>query len=525
GEGTDTVNSSVTFVLGADVENLALTGSAAIDGTGTDSNNRLTGNGAGNRITTGAGNDTVSAGDGNDVIVSADDLTALDQIDGGKGTDRLLLDGDYSGGLVFGATTVVNVEKFELAAGNSYNLTLGDATNNAGLIVDGSALGSGETLALNGAAETKAALTAFGGAGDDTITGGGGSDAIEGGQGADSLTGGAGVDTVSYAHSGAGVIVDLTDNSKNAGGDAAGDTLSGFENVTGSAFDDGITGDKNNNVLTGGAGNDTIVAGAGNDTALGGDGNDTLDLGNNLTATDKIDGGDGNDTLKLDGNSYGAGLSLGANVTGIENIILAGGNSYKLTLSDTTNNSSLLVDASALGGGNSLILSGSAEKFSPLTAIGGAGNDSIIGGAANDTITGGAGNDTLAGGNGNDLINIGADLNALDKIDGGTGNDTLALDGDYSAGVIFGATTAINVETFSFAAGNDYKLTLNAATNASTLTIDGSALGAGDTLSVDASAEPTSGFNFIGGAGADKFVGGGGADTFVGGLGADTFTG
>src|SRR5262245_43766735 len=111
GEGSDTVNSSVTFVLGVNVENLALTGSAAIAGTGTDSTNKVTGNGAGNRITTGAGDGTVSAGGGNDVIVSADDLNALDKIDGGAGTDRLLLNGDYSGGLVFGATTVTNVEK------------------------------------------------------------------------------------------------------------------------------------------------------------------------------------------------------------------------------------------------------------------------------------------------------------------------------------------------------------------------------------------------------------------------------
>ena len=172
--GIDTVNSTVTFTLDPGVENLVLTGSAAIDGTGNDSNNKLTGNGAGNRITTGAGDDTVGAGGGNDVIVSADDLNALDKIDGGAGTDRLLLNGDYSGGLVFGATTVTNVEKFELAAGNSYNLTLNDATNGSGLIVDGSALGSGETLTLNGAAEKSAALTALGGADNDTITGGGG---------------------------------------------------------------------------------------------------------------------------------------------------------------------------------------------------------------------------------------------------------------------------------------------------------------------------------------------------------------
>src|SRR5262249_10470698 len=161
--------------------------------------------------------------------------------------------------------------------------------------------------------------------------------------------------------------------------------------------------------------------------------------------------------------SYAAGVTLGTNVTGIEAIIVAPGNSYKLTLSDTTNNSSLLVDGSAA---NSLILSGSAEKLSPLTAIGGAGNDSISGGGGHDTITGGAGNDTLAGSSGNDLFSMGAGLNSLDKIDGGAGNDTLSLNGNYSGGVVFSPTTVINVETLAFAAGNDYSLTLNTATNA-----------------------------------------------------------
>src|SRR5262245_37730735 len=416
--GTDTVNSTVTFTLDPGVENLTLTGAAAVDATGNDDNNKLTGNGAGNRITTGAGNDTVSAGAGSDVIVSGDDLNALDKIDGGAGTDRLVFDGNYSGGLVLGATTVINVEKFELAAGNSYKLTLDNATNGAGLIVDGSALAGGETLTLNGAAETTAVLTAFGGAGADTIIGGGGKDVIEGGVGGDSLSGGGSTaDTVSYAGSLAGVTVDLTDSSKNAGGDAAGDTLSGFENVTGSDWDDSITGDNGNNILAGGVGSDTIAAGGGTDTVLGGDGNDTLAFGAKLTATDKVDGGDGNDTLTLNGN-YAAGVTLGTTVTSIENIVVTAGNTYKLTLSATTNDSSLLVDASKLGGANSLILNGSAETVSPLTALGGAGNDSISGGNAADTLVSGAGNDTLAGGGGNDLFDVGADLNALDKIDG-----------------------------------------------------------------------------------------------------------
>jgi len=67
-EGTDTVQSSVTYTLGANVENLTLTGSAAINGTGNDLNNVLTGNSAANVLTGGAGNDTYVVDNLGDVV-------------------------------------------------------------------------------------------------------------------------------------------------------------------------------------------------------------------------------------------------------------------------------------------------------------------------------------------------------------------------------------------------------------------------------------------------------------------------
>ena len=48
-----------------------------------------------------------------------------------------------------------------------------------------------------------------------------------------------------------------------SGGDAEGDTLSGIENITGSAQADTLTGDGNANTLDGDGGDDTLIGGAG----------------------------------------------------------------------------------------------------------------------------------------------------------------------------------------------------------------------------------------------------------------------
>jgi len=523
GEGDDTITSSVTYNLSDEVENLILTGTGSLDAKANDLSNSITGNKGGNHLYTLDGVDTVIAGLGDDTVDAGAFLTADDRLDGGVGIDRLRLDGDYSAGVTLGAATVVNFEKITLVDGNSYALTLTDATNSSTLLVKGNRLTTG-TLNLDGSAESKSALTAFGGSGDDTLIGGGGADVLRGGEGADLLTGGAGSDTASYATSKDGVTVDLSDNGNNSGGDALGDTLAGIENLTGSDLDDNLIGDDNANILDGGNGNDTLTAGAGNDKILAGGGFDTLDLGNNLTAADTVDGGDDYDVLSF-GGDFSAGLTLGKNITNIEEIILADGNSYKFTLIPTANNSTLLIDGSALTGANRLIVNGAAETLHNLTAIGGEGSDSLVGGSAADTLSGGgAGNDTIQAGSGDDTINRGNGLNGLDRIDGGAGNDTLLLTGDYSAGVTFTATTVTGVETILLDAGFDYNLTLNNATNKASLTIDGQTLGAG-TMSINGAAETSNALTLLGNDGDDILTGGGGADSLIGGLGADTLTG
>ena len=69
--GTDTVKSSATATLGLNLENLTLTGSSAINGTGNSLNNVLTGNSAANTLNGGTGNDTLVGGSGRDVLTGA----------------------------------------------------------------------------------------------------------------------------------------------------------------------------------------------------------------------------------------------------------------------------------------------------------------------------------------------------------------------------------------------------------------------------------------------------------------------
>ncbi len=68
GGGVDIVKSSVTYTLGADIENLTLTGAAVINGTGNALDNILTGNSAANALYGGNGNDTLDGAAGADTM-------------------------------------------------------------------------------------------------------------------------------------------------------------------------------------------------------------------------------------------------------------------------------------------------------------------------------------------------------------------------------------------------------------------------------------------------------------------------
>ncbi|MFM6845204.1 MAG: M10 family metallopeptidase C-terminal domain-containing protein, partial [Dolichospermum sp.] len=79
-----------------------------------------------------------------------------------------------------------------------------------------------------------------------------------------------------------------------------------------------------------------------------------------------------------------------------------------------------------------------------LTAIGGAGNDTLTGGTGNDTLTGGAGNDSLIGGAGSD------------NLTGGAGNDIFRYTAltDSNAGTLTGENLTFDTIT-DFTKGQD----------------------------------------------------------------------
>jgi Ca2+-binding RTX toxin-like protein len=300
--GIDTIQSSVTFTIAANVENLTLTGTSVINGTGNSLNNTITGNGVKNILNGGDGVDTLNGGAGNDILNGGNGVDTLnggsgnDTLNGGVGNDTLI--GGFGNDTYVvdstldvvtesdsaGTDTIQSSVTFTIAA-NVENLTLTGTSviNGTGNSLNNTITGNGVKNILNG------------GDGVDTLNGGNGNDILNGGDGNDILNGGDGVDT-----------------------------------------------------LKGGGGNDTLKGGGGNDTLTGGGGADIFVFDKLIGRDTLTDFNLSLDEIHFDGSIF---TSLSSGITA-ENFVIAASASeaYHYLIYDTSNNY-LYYDADGSGAG------------------------------------------------------------------------------------------------------------------------------------------------------------------------------
>lgn len=489
--GTDIVlSSAAAHTLGANVENLSYTGTTGFTGVG---------NGLANVIVGGTAADVLIGLGGNDILVGG--AGAANEMYGGAGDDIYIV-GSAGDSLIESAgegtdTVQTALTAYTLTSSNIENLTF---------IGTGGFSGTGNALA-------------------NSITGGQGDDILSGRGGIDALIGGQGSDTADYTAAAGAVQAQLNSATTVNDGDGASDTLSGIENLTGSAFDDLLIGDGLANVLTGGLGRDTLLGLAGADVLIGGTG-----------LANQMQGGAGNDRYVVSAVGDSLIELAGEGIDTVETTL------DRFGLAAELENLSFIGTGSFTGSGNGLanVLTGGTSRD---VLVGFAGNDTIVGGAGTaNELYGGIGDDiyviSVAGdtivevaGEGFDTVQTALSAYTLrnevealtfigsgaftgtgtaqaNTLTGGTGDDTLAGRGGIDRLVGGGGT---DTASYSAAAGGvDVRLNGSAAARN-----DGD--GATDIL--------TSIENLTGSAFDDLLVGDGGANVLSGGLGRDTLLG
>ena len=251
--GIDTVESALTLTLGAHLENLKLTGSSAINGTGNAQDNIITGNDGNNVLDGGIGNDGLIGGLGDDTYMLGDEADAVTEVVG-QGIDTI--------------TSLIARSLADTAYLAIENLTLTGTS-----AIDGTGNALANTLTGNSAA--------------NTLNGKGGSDHMVGGLGNDTYVTDGGDTIVEAAGGGTDLVQSAVSYTLGSNleklaltGTAAisgkGNTLA--NTITGNGAKNTLSGLSGNDTMSGGSGNDLIIGGTGRDFMSGNSGNDVFDF-------------------------------------------------------------------------------------------------------------------------------------------------------------------------------------------------------------------------------------------------------
>jgi Ca2+-binding RTX toxin-like protein len=428
GNGTDTVNTMISYGLTAEVENLVLQGGADLQGYGNTLANMITGNAGGNLLDGGVGADTMTGGAGGDTYF-VDDAGDMVVENVGEGSDAVF-------------STV------------HYGLTA-----------------NVETLVLQGSAD----LQGYGNSLNNAIFGNSGTNLLNGFAGADVMYGGAGSDVYFVDDMGDAAIENASEGNDTVFSTVSIGLSANVENLImlgmadlqgfGNGLGNVIYGNTGNNLLDGGAGVDLMVGGAGDDIyfvddtsdsafEVAGQGNDAVfasahyglaadvetlilqgsadlqgygsnqvntlygNTGNNLlngaAGADTMYGGLGNDTYFVDNAMDAVVENLGEGTDAVFASV-----NYTLTAN---------VEALVLNGpGN-------------LTGTGNALANSLFGNAADNALDGGAGVDVLQGNAGNDTFVFNTGQGNGDTVLDFAGNGAAAGDSLQFVGYGVGAT-------------------------------------------------------------------------------------
>ena len=433
------------FASGADGDD-TLTGIENVTGSAHD--DQIFGNNDANVISGGAGHDYLRGRGGNDSLYGNDGDDYLgggfgdDLLDGGAGWDRVAFFHDA----VAGVTVDLNIQGSAQNTGQGMDILVG-IEHASGTVFDDVLVGNAGDNWL------------WGEGGNDSFSAGDGNDLVEAGAGNVTADGGAGNDGFSVWGNGlvadpGGVTISLALQGAAQATGIGSMILTGFENLSGSAFDDALTGDGGANILAGDEGDDTLSGGSGNDTLLGDgriiiDSHDTGTSGPIVTyadlvaafpgdpelasGDDTLEGGDGDDVLNGGGGTDTASYASASGA--VEVFLNAAGNGFA---SGAAGNDSLTSIEAVQGSAfdDQLITAAAASRLS-----GGAGNDFITGQNGTDTLEGEDGHDQLRGNNGNDILRGGdgddflAGGNGDDLLDGGAGWDRTSFFTGATAGV------------------------------------------------------------------------------------------